>query len=358
MTIASGDFSHDDATECSAPETTRVKKKLLFVGPCKQFFRSFMQSDLDILRAEFDVRLVHVCFNIHYLRETLTTPYRLIAGVAWADIIYCWFASREAFWAVLLAQLYGKNTAVLVGGADVTTVPELRYGAELKRTKRFYSRFVLHNASSILPYSKDAERGARRSLDDTSRLERIYLGVDVHKYRPLEVKRPVALTVGAVNQSNLKRKGLETFVRAAAYLPSIEFVLVGTFADDAINYLRSLASHNVTFTGFVSEQELVRCFQAAKVYVQVSAHEAFGVALAEAMACECVPVVTDRGAIPEVAGDAAIYVPFDDPKATAAGVQQAMRSEAGRAARERIEKCFALNKRKEALLSHINRLLS
>ncbi len=357
MNMTRGELSHGAFNHGGAREDGH-RKKLLFVGPCKQFFRSFMQWDLDILRTKFDVRLAHVCFNVHYIHETLATPYSLIAGVAWADVVYCWFAGREAFWAVALAQLYGKRTAVVVGGADVTTMSELRYGFALRPTKRFYARYALQHATSLMPYSQNAEEATAHALDDASHISRIYLGVDVDIYRPSGAKRTMVLTVSAVNQSNLRRKGLETFVRAATYVPEVQFVLIGAFADDAIDLLRSIAPENVTFTGFLADHELVQYYQAAKVYVQVSAHEAFGVALAEAMACECVPVVTNRGAIPEVAGDAAIYVPYDDPKATATGIQQAMQSGMGRAARERIVKYFALSKREEALLSHINRLLS
>jgi glycosyltransferase involved in cell wall biosynthesis len=68
------------------------------------------------------------------------------------------------------------------------------------------------------------------------------------------------------------------------------------------------------------------------------------------MACECVPVVTDRGAIPEVVGDAGIYVPYGDPEATAQGIRQALSSEKGGTARQRIEEMFTIDKREEALL--------
>ncbi|MGZ4947265.1 MAG: glycosyltransferase family 4 protein [Halobacteriota archaeon] len=317
-----------------------------------------MQWDFDILSEEFDIRVANVCFNVHDLQGTIQTPHSLISGVAWADAIFCWFAQREAFWAVALSRVFKRKVAVVVGGADVTTIPEMGYGTSLSKRKRFYSAYVLNKATMLLPYSKDAEKAALELANDPSKVSLIYLGVDVEKFHPGGPKKDRVITVSVISHSNLKRKGLETFVKSAAYLPHIEFILVGQFADDSIDYLRSIAPKNVRFTGLIPERELITCYQAAKGYVQVSAHEAFGVALAEAMACECVPVVTKRGAIPEVAGDAAIYVPYDDPEATARGIQQAMQSSVGRAARERIEKCFDLGKRKDALLNHINRLLT
>ena len=316
-----------------------------------------MQWDLDALRGEFDVRLVNACFNIHDIRGTLTTPYRLMRGVAWADAVFCWFASREAFWAIALSQVFKRKTAVAVGGADVTAIPELRYGGA-RKTKRFYSTYVLDRATKVLPDSKDAEKGALGLVNDASKVTLIYLGIDVEKFRSSGPKKDKVMTVGVVSHSNLKRKGLETFVKSAAYLPHIEFVLVGQFADSSINYLRSIAPKNVRFAGLLPERELIRCYQEAKVYVQASAHEAFGAALAEGMACECVPVVTDKGAIPEVVGDTGIYVPYADPVATAEGIEQALKSDKGSAARQRIKNMFTIDERQKALLKVIRDLLN
>ena len=94
------------------------------------------------------------------------------------------------------------------------------------------------------------------------------------------------------------------------------------------------------------------------MYVQVSAHEAFGVSLAEGMACECVPVVTDRGAIPEVVGDTGFYVPYADQLATAEGIERALKSDRGSAARQRIKNMFTIDERQKALLKVMHDLLN
>ena len=46
--------------------------------------------------------------------------------------------------------------------------------------------------------------------------------------------------------------------------------------------------------------KLVNYMQRAKYYLQLSAHEGFGISMAEAMSCGCIPIGFDRGAIPEV----------------------------------------------------------
>ncbi|HET9051249.1 MAG TPA: glycosyltransferase family 1 protein, partial [Candidatus Dormibacteraeota bacterium] len=58
--------------------------------------------------------------------------------------------------------------------------------------------------------------------------------------------------------------------------------------------------------------ELVPVYNAADAYVNASAYEGFSMTLVEALSCGLPCVVANRGALPEIAGDAAVYV--DDPR--------------------------------------------
>src|SRR5262249_14969016 len=113
--------------------------------------------------------------------------------------------------------------------------------------------------------------------------------------QPADPTAAMILTIGNVDRPNLRRKGLEPFVRAAALLPGQRFVLAGAWLDGAIDHLRAIASPNVTFTGRLSDADLDTYLERASVYVQASTHEGFGVAVAQAMAAGCVPVVTRAG---------------------------------------------------------------
>jgi len=112
---------------------------------------------------------------------------------------------------------------------------------------------------------------------------------------------------------------------------------------------------NLEIVGRVTDAELLKYMQKSNVYVQVSAHEGFGCSMAEAMLCECIPVVTGRGAIPEVVGDCGYFVPFNDPPATAEAIKKALDDkENGNLARERIATKFPLSRREEAIISLIS----
>jgi len=327
------------------PSSITSKKKVLFIsGDLLDFFG----IDYNILVKSFDVKsLLHREMNI------LNFLLNIFKGVLWADVTFSWFADYHAFWAVRLSKIFRKKSIVVVGGYDVVVVPEIGYGALLNKKVARRVRYILENADRILPFSKNSEKEVLKYLTQKEKVKVIYLGVDYHKFVSAGEKENLVITVGYVTHSNLKRKGLETFVKSAKYLPDIEFVLIGPHIDDSIHYLKSIATPNVKFVGFVSDDELIKYYQRAKVYVQVSAHEGFGVAMAEAMSCECVPVVTDKGAIPEVVGDAGFYVPYGDPKATAEAIKEALKSDKGKEARERIKNMFPIEKREDELLKVI-----
>jgi glycosyltransferase involved in cell wall biosynthesis len=162
-----------------------------------------------------------------------------------------------------------------------------------------------------------------------------------------------------VHRWNLERKGHRAFVEAARDVPDVEFVLAGGWEGDAVDELRALASPNVTFTGYLSDEELDRQFLRAGVYVQASWHEGFGLAVAEAMLAGCVPVVTEAGALPEVVGDTGVTIGSVDPKEIAAGVREAVGlwPEQGRRARARVLERFPLSARADGICAEVEAAL-
>ena len=81
-------------------------------------------------------------------------------------------------------------------------------------------------------------------------------------------------------------------------------------------------------------------------------------ALAEAMSSECIPVLTDKGALPEVVGDTGFYVSYDNPETTAEAIKGALKSNKGKEARDRIENVFPIERRKKDLIQIINEVMT
>lgn len=69
----------------------------------------------------------------------------------------------------------------------------------------------------------------------------------------------------------------------------------------------------IIITGFVDDSELVALYKNAQSFIFPSLSEGFGIPLLEAMACSCPIVASCLTALPEIAGNAALY--FDPGKA-------------------------------------------
>ncbi len=78
----------------------------------------------------------------------------------------------------------------------------------------------------------------------------------------------------------------------------------------------------VHFTGYVPDAVLPALYAGAVAAVSPSPLEGFGFPVLEAMACGTPVIVVDAGALPDVAGDAAIKVPARDPGALAAAIER------------------------------------
>lgn len=310
------------------------------------FMTTFVRQDLDVLCQTHEIYAVDF-----QLRPSAVA--QLTSAVIKSDIVFCWFAGRHALLALLLAKLFHKKSIIITGGYDVANMPEIEYGSMYREPTRSLVRFVMNLADRVLAFSQSSQN---ELISNTSvnkhKVEMIYIGVPDEGTHFSTRKEPIALTVGNVNWSNLKRKGMESFVRAASLLPDISFVLAGKWEDASIEYLQKIATDNVKFTGFISKTELVDTLRCAKVYVQASAHEGFGLALAEAMLWGCIPVATNRGSLPEVTGGIGVTIPFDDVPALAQGIEHALGLDIAisQKARQHVITNFSLEERRNKLL--------
>jgi len=311
--------------------------------------RSFVDRDLELLQRHFDVMPVYFTWKILF---------RLPFLIASSDAVFVWFASFHAFLATIFAMLFSKKTVVVTGGYDVAGEPEIEYGLMLHPLWRWMVGWVLRHADRILAVSQFNKNEIRRYFG-ISEADIIYNSVDADRFYPSGEKENLVVTVGFIKPETIKRKGLATFVKAARHVSDAAFVLIGSAKADSLAYLQSIAPDNVTFAGFVSDEELLRYYQRAKVCCQLSFYESFGMAPAEGMLCECVPVVARRGALPEVVGDTGFFVPYGDVQATAEAVQEALDSprERGRQARERVIRLFSPEMREEKLVDAVAAVL-
>lgn len=320
---------------------------------------TFTKYDLDIVGGDHDVRA------LLFRREGmgfLSFGWQAVRDVWWSNAILSWFGSFHSLLPFALGRVLGRKCVVVASGYDVACLPEIGYGNMAGGLRRLVGRAVFRMAHKVLAVSRATAREAvANARVDARKVEVIYHGVprgeDGGEYDPSR-KEAMVITVGSVERSNLARKGHANFVEAARHLPDVPFVLIGPWQDDAIDELKAMAPPNVRFTGWLADAELESYMSRASVYVQTSAHEAFGMAVAEAMLRGCVPVVSDRGALPEVVGDCGVIVRFGDAAATAAGIRAALarREELARRAHDRIGSSFSLPARRRQLIDALQRV--
>ena len=327
------------------------KIKILFVRPFKS---SFVQKDLELLRKHFEVRVVDFVLSRTNLKDTLMTPFKMVVGVLWADLTFSWFGEHHAYVTVLLSKIFKKKAIVVVGGHEVAKVPEIGYGLMLNPRSARMVNYILKNVDKVLAVSEFNKKEILKYTTPKN-VELVYNGIDCDKFKPNGEKEELVITVGSMLKDRIKLKGLETFIKTSKFLPEARFIVIG-LSGDTINYLKTLATSNVKFISFLSQEDLVQYYQKAKVYCQLSYRESFGMSLAEAMLCECVPVVTNNAALPEVAGDTGFYVPYGDEKATAESIKEALNSNKGKESRDRIKNVFPIERREKELIRIIKEM--
>ncbi len=308
---------------------------------------SFIRKDIDLLSEQFEVVTVD-CSRIHKILWNLPAIWS-------ADAVYCWFGSLRFLPLVILGRLLSRPVIVIAGGYDVARVESIGYGNMCNPISRFLGRLLFRLANVVVAVSQLSHAEAEQNaLVPRGKLCLIPLGFDPDvERRHFDVpKEDLVCTLGVGNISSIRRKGILTVVRVSRLLPQIPFVIAGRCEEAALAELRSVAGANVTFLGEISESERLKLLARARIYMQPSLHEAFGCSVAEAMLQDCIPIVSNLGALPEVVGQAGCYAPFDDCDALVACVRDVLDAKATllEAPRQRIVREFPLSARRVALL--------
>jgi glycosyltransferase involved in cell wall biosynthesis len=219
------------------------------------------------------------------------------------DAMYTIFASEHALIAGTIFKLWRRRVVIAVGGYDTADDRLHGYGLSARRrgwvpslVTRTADRLVAHSEFALAELLARWPRVAGKAVAS-------YLAVDLERWPdPREPRDDTqVVTVATVSRESYRRKGIDRFVRAARHDPGRAYVLAGRVLPEAAELLAD-PPPNLRLTGPMELEELNRLLWGSGAYVQLSWHETFGMAMAEAMACGCTPVISEQPALVEVAG--------------------------------------------------------
>lgn len=194
----------------------------------------------------------------------------------------------------------------------------------------FHDLFVMTAEYSTPEFRARFTEQARRAVGEADRIIAVsqftadqvekLLGVEPERIRvvhhgiqPLpvypRVPEKIILHVGAIQQ----RKNVARLVRAFAAVPKDwRLVLAGSAGFGAEQILQEIAEspnrERIKVTGYISNEEMARYYSQAGIFAFPSLDEGFGMPVLEAMRAGVAVVASDRSAVPEVCGGAALLI--------------------------------------------------
>ena len=193
---------------------------------------------------------------------------------------------------------------------------------------------ALHSAQAVIAISNHNREEMLRELHlPPERVHTVYLGVDAgalqerkeacnqSRLEALNVRRPYLLYVGTdYAHKNLKLL-LDSYAIFRHRFPTTEgpvpqLLLVGapSFSLGSLYDREGQWPMGVQYLGSLADEDVRVLYQEALTFVFPSAYEGFGLPLLEAMAAGTPVICSSLTALPEVAGDAALYIKDFSPE--------------------------------------------
>lgn len=249
-----------------------------------------------------------------------------------------------------LVHFLNFNQPVLYNGPRVTTIHDLTVKyfpvgrSQTDPLRRWAFNWVMRHAAhsdKVIAISRATKIDIVRDLaPDPSNVKIIYEAADA-RFKPRENKELTAFRKRAdlekpyilfVNQWR-PHKGLPELIEAFGILKSKhklphQLVITGKASPHFPEITAAIESSkyrdDIILPGFVPDDELPLYYAAADVTAFPSYYEGFGLGVLESMQSGTPVVCTDTSSLPEVAGEAALYVQPKDAEDLARGLQSVL----------------------------------
>ena len=174
-----------------------------------------------------------------------------------------------------------------------------------------WTAYSVRHSAKIITISEFSKRAIIEAYQvDPDRVVVVYPGLTMGKAKKPTAKKRYILSVGTLQP----RKNFVRLIEAFSRLPDkdIELVIVGKkgwLYEEILEAPQKFGvGGRIRFLDFVSDEALAGLYQHATCFVLPSLYEGFGLPVLEAMAHGVPVVVSNTSSLPEIAGEAGIYV--------------------------------------------------
>jgi glycosyltransferase involved in cell wall biosynthesis len=229
-----------------------------------------------------------------------------------------------------LFPIKAKKRIVIIYDAN-----HLAFYNQLSMVQKFYTKLMMNGAvrlsDTIITISEFSKSEILKYLSvNPVNIKVVHFGIDPEMIN-LELKKVIPLSLIIPEKfllfvGNVKpHKNLINLLRAFEILlrsgQDYKLIIVGkkegfiTGDKEVFDFIEGnkLLNEHIIFTGHVENCELYNYYRKAAVFVFPSLYEGFGIPPLEAMICGCPVIASDLTAIPEICGDAVLYIKAMDP---------------------------------------------
>jgi glycosyltransferase involved in cell wall biosynthesis len=224
--------------------------------------------------------------------------------------------------------------------AQVVTIFDLNFLAHPERTRaeirRDYPRLTrdhAHRADAIIVCSHFTAGEVERTLGvPAERVTVCYPGAPDWEPRQTPPASGYVLFLGTLEPRKNVGVLLDAYERLSRRIALPELVLAGQATDESRPWLDRISrpplAGVVRHIGYVDPVQKRALFDGARLLVQPSFEEGFGIPVLEAMTIGLPVIAAARGALPEVLADAGLLFDAEDPDALASALERLLDDEA------------------------------
>lgn len=290
------------------------------VDKSNEYFILLLRKDYDRVEFANNFQKVEADFKWYSVSEQLKLP-KLI-GQLNPDLVHFPHFNvpllYDGKFVVTIHDLIHQNFVM----RRVTTLNPLFYKFKQLGYKKVFEGAVRKSAKILVPSNFVKKQLVKNWIVDNDKVVVTYEAVDekiinIKKriknsdrnniLKNLQINKPYLFYVGNAHPHKNVEGLIKTFRLLKKRFPRLSLVLSGSDHYFWQRLKEENPDPGILYTGFISDEQLVILYKEATAFVLPSLEEGFGIPVLEAFASSCPVVVSDRGSLPEVGRDAALY---------------------------------------------------